>query len=95
MLYIIFWCTCWGSHTFKLKLHSLISLLCVCDVNRYLNETMNDGILSAFTALSVHPYRGDAPESVLDDYAQLRAMMADHGVTDMPVLSGEWGYALH
>jgi hypothetical protein len=59
--------------------------------HRYLNNTMNDGILSAFTALSVHPYRGDAPESVLDDYARLRAMMASHGVTDMPVLSGEWG----
>eukprot|EP00038_Savillea_parva_P000751 m.98442 g.98442 ORF g.98442 m.98442 type:complete len:613 (-) comp10258_c0_seq1:3042-4880(-) len=62
----------------------------------YLNNTMNDGILAAFGALSVHPYRGQAPETVIDDYTRLRALIASHGRTPaqqhLPVVSGEWGY---
>lgn len=62
----------------------------------YLNASMADGILGAFSAVSVHPYRGDPPETVLDDYTRLRAMIQSHGSTPaqqtLPVVSGEWGY---
>ena len=42
----------------------------------YLNTTIHNGILQAFDAVSVHPYRGSSPETVLSDYKQLREMMA-------------------
>ena len=43
-----------------------------------------------------HPYRGSAPESVVDDYAAIRALTrrylpANRSVP--PLISGEWGYA--
>ena len=61
----------------------------------YLNQTMRMGILKAFSAVSVHPYRPSPPDTVLDDYAQLRALIASYtpaGQTPLPVISGEWGY---
>lgn len=41
----------------------------------YLNQTFQDGILTGFDAVSVHPYRDGAPESVLDDYTTLRGLI--------------------
>eukprot|EP00040_Diaphanoeca_grandis_P002326 m.21282 g.21282 ORF g.21282 m.21282 type:complete len:588 (-) comp13327_c0_seq1:213-1976(-) len=62
----------------------------------YLNTSMKDGILNAFGAVSVHPYRAQAPETVLADYSRLRDLIQTYGTTPamkaMPVLSGEWGY---
>jgi hypothetical protein len=60
------------------------------------NRTVADGILAAFGAVSVHPYRGEAPETVLDDYSRLRGLIQSHGATaaekTLPIVSGEWGY---
>ena len=53
---------------------------------QYLNTSIQQGILNAFDALSVHPYRGSSPETVLADYTRLRTMVA------LPIISGEWGY---
>ena len=61
----------------------------------YLNSTMQEGILDAFGAVSVHPYRGTPPETAIDDYATLRAMIRKYGNSaqkTMPLISGEWGY---
>eukprot|EP01052_Picozoa_sp_SAG31_P053609 SAG31_NODE_13833_length_843_cov_1.567204_1_plen_211_part_10 len=62
----------------------------------YLNTTMANGILDAFGAVSVHPYRQQAPDTVLEDWVRLRAMIKHYGKTpeqkSMPMLSGEWGY---
>ena len=63
---------------------------------KYLNESMASGILGAFGAVSVHPYRPTAPDTVLPDWTRLRAMIEQYGSTErersMPMLSGEWGY---
>jgi hypothetical protein len=41
-------------------------------------------------------YRSDPPDTVLDDYAALRALIVKHASTPaeaaLPILSGEWGY---
>ena len=51
-----------------------------------------------FDGLSVHPYRDDAPEDVLADWARLHGLAARHrpaGPGRVPLLpvAGEWGYA--
>ncbi len=54
------------------------------------------GILDGLDAVSVHPYRGQRPETVVDDYVRLRALIEQHAPTgkrSMPILSGEWGYS--
>lgn len=61
----------------------------------YLNSTFQDGILSAFTNVSVHPYRAGPPDSVIDDWVRLRGMVTQYapsGKQDMGLISGEWGY---
>lgn len=60
----------------------------------YLGTAFKAGILAAFTGVSVHPYRSDAPETVLPDYVTLRALIAQYAAPGhtYPVLSGEWGY---
>lgn len=61
----------------------------------YLNATFALGILDAYTAVSVHPYRSTAPETALDDYVALRQLIASYmpkGQTPLEPWSGEWGY---
>jgi hypothetical protein len=62
----------------------------------YLNSSMAAGVLGAFGAVSVHPYRPDAPDTVLSDWVHLRDLITQYGSSDrernMPMLSGEWGY---
>ena len=54
--------------------------------------------MAAFGAVSVHPYRGTEPETVLDDYTEIRRLIVEHGTTPreraMPIYSGEWGCVL-
>ena len=63
---------------------------------KYLNATMANGILNAFGAVSVHPYRPKAPDTVLEDWVRLRELIQQYGTTAaqkaMPFISGEWGY---
>ena len=60
---------------------------------KYLNTSMAHGILDAFGAVSVHPYRSTAPETALDDWVRLRSLIQEYGTTttqkQMPMLSGE------
>ncbi|MFA7005135.1 MAG: cellulase family glycosylhydrolase, partial [Verrucomicrobiia bacterium] len=64
-------------------------------------ETMfASGILKYLDAVSVHPYRpySQPPESASADYLRLRGLIAKYapaGKRDLPVVSGEWGYATH
>ncbi|MBI4663611.1 MAG: cellulase family glycosylhydrolase [Verrucomicrobia bacterium] len=59
------------------------------------------GVLEYLDAVSVHPYRNysKAPESAAEDYQRLRGLIAHHAPSsakrNMPILSGEWGYASH
>lgn len=58
------------------------------------------GVLEYLDAVSVHPYRNYAkpPETAAAEYAKLRELIAKHAPPpkrDLPILSGEWGYASH
>jgi len=61
----------------------------------YLQTCLDAGVLEYFSAVSVHPYRQKAPETVVSDYARLRAMIAQAGPQGktIPIISGEWGYS--
>jgi polysaccharide biosynthesis protein PslG len=65
----------------------------------FLEELLSaPGVLAQLDGVSVHPYRGQAPETVADDYLRLRALIERFAPPDkksMPILSGEWGYATH
>ena len=52
------------------------------------------GVLARLDAVSVHPYRQTAPETVAADYHRLRILLrrAVPG-RELPVISGEWGYS--
>lgn len=61
----------------------------------YIEKAFAAGILSAYTNISVHPYRAGPPESVLEDWATLAALIANHsggGATPLSMIDGEWGY---
>ncbi|MDX1933074.1 MAG: cellulase family glycosylhydrolase [Capsulimonadales bacterium] len=54
------------------------------------------GLLQYLDGVSVHPYRGQEPESAAEDFARLRALIARYAPSDkrqMPILSSEWGYS--
>ncbi len=61
----------------------------------YIEQAFAAGILTAYTNVSVHPYRGGPPESVLDDWVTLAALIAKYapaGGAPRTMLDGEWGY---
>jgi hypothetical protein len=65
---------------------------------RFLEPLFAAGVLADLDAVSVHPYRGydRPPETAAEDYARLRRLIERHapeGKKQMPILSGEWGYA--
>ncbi|MCX6901559.1 MAG: cellulase family glycosylhydrolase [Verrucomicrobia bacterium] len=58
------------------------------------------GVLKYLDAVSVHPYRSYShpPETAAADYLRLRGLIAKYapaGKRNLPVVSGEWGYATH
>ena len=59
----------------------------------FFGHVFEAGLLTIFDAISVHPYRGGGPESVLGDYAKLQALMKNYSSTPLPIVSGEWGWS--
>jgi hypothetical protein len=61
----------------------------------YLQKCFDAGVLEYFSAVTVHPYRQEEPETVAKDYAKLRAMIARSAPAGkaIPLISGEWGYS--
>jgi hypothetical protein len=60
----------------------------------FIETTFKGGILKGADAVTVHPYRGGAPESVAADYARLRFLISKYSPKNqLPILSGEWGYS--
>ncbi len=53
------------------------------------------GLLNWIDVLSVHPYRSQPPETVIQDYTKLRVLIARYAPVSkqIPVISGEWGYS--
>ncbi len=67
---------------------------------KFLEDHFACGILEYLDGVSVHPYRNYArpPETAAEEYARLRELIARYappGKQDLPILSGEWGYATH
>ena len=54
-----------------------------------------NGLLNWIDVLSVHPYRSQPPETVIQDYAKFRELIARYAPAGkkIPVISGEWGYS--
>ncbi len=61
----------------------------------FLEACFKAGLLEYWDAVSVHPYRQVDPETVEEDYRNLRLLLARHAPKDkkIPILSGEWGYS--
>jgi hypothetical protein len=67
---------------------------------KFLDEFFASGVLPYLDGVSVHPYRSysKSPETADSEYAKLRELIARHAPPtkrDLPILSGEWGYASH
>jgi len=66
----------------------------------FLEKFFASGVLEHLDAVSVHPYRPyrKPPETAVEDYGKLRGLIQRHapaGKKQLPILSGEWGYAAH
>jgi len=61
----------------------------------FLEACFRGGLLEYWSAVSVHPYRQQMPETVEADYARLRRLIAKYAPKgkQVPILSGEWGYS--
>ena len=61
----------------------------------WLEDCFKNGLLKWIDVLSVHPYRSQPPETVIQDYAKLRGLIARYAPASkqIPVISGEWGYS--
>jgi polysaccharide biosynthesis protein PslG len=61
----------------------------------FLEACFKAGLLQHWSAVSVHPYRQEAPETVAGEYAQLRRLIVQYAPQGkkVPILSGEWGYS--
>lgn len=61
----------------------------------FLEKCFAGGLLEYWSAVSVHPYRQQPPETAADDYARLRQLIARYAPAGrrIPILSGEWGYS--
>ena len=66
----------------------------------FLEPLFASGVLADLDAVSVHPYRPSdkPPETAAEDYRKLRGLIERHapeGKKQLPIVSGEWGYAAH
>lgn len=64
---------------------------------KFIEKVFEAGLLKWLDGVTVHPYRGRAPETVTREYKKLRELIdkyAPAGKKGLPILSGEWGYSL-
>ncbi len=61
----------------------------------FLEACFEAGLLEYWDAVTVHPYRQTAPETVVPEYANLRRAIERHAPAGkhIPIISGEWGYS--
>lgn len=63
----------------------------------YLEQCFEKGMLKDLDGVSIHPYRDQkAPESVVDDWAELRSLVAKYS-PDKPItlICSEWGHSTY
>ncbi len=61
----------------------------------WFEDCFKKGLLNWIDVLSVHPYRSQPPETVIQDYAKLSELIVRYAPAGekIPVISGEWGYS--
>ena len=62
----------------------------------FLEKCFQAGLLEYWSAVSVHPYRQEGPETAAAEYARLRQLIdryAPEKAKKTPIISGEWGYS--
>jgi hypothetical protein len=60
----------------------------------FIESCFKAGALNYWCAVSMHPYRLATPETVVDDYRALRALIYSYSPgSSIPIISGEWGYS--
>ncbi len=60
----------------------------------FLEGCFKAGLLGTWDAVSVHPYRQEAPETVILDWGKLRNLVDTYSPKKhIPFMSGEWGYS--
>jgi hypothetical protein len=61
----------------------------------WFEDCFKKGLLNWIDVLSVHPYRSQPPEMVIQDYTKLRELIARYAPAGkkIAVISGEWGYS--
>lgn len=61
---------------------------------KYIKGCLDAGLLQYWDALSVHPYTGHKPETVLESYGTLKKMIDDAAPEgkSIPIICSEWGY---
>ena len=59
----------------------------------FLETCFKSGLLNYWSAVSVHPYRREDPETVAADYRRLSQLIEKYSKTTVPIISGEWGYS--
>ena len=61
---------------------------------RFIRACLEGGMLDYWSAISVHPYRKRAPETVKDAYQKLREEIARHAPRgrEIPIICSEWGH---
>jgi len=61
----------------------------------FLEKCFKAGLLEYWDAVSVHPYRQQPPETVINEYSKLRRLIDRYAPKDkhIPILSAEWGYS--
>lgn len=60
----------------------------------FLEGVFQTGILHYIDAVSLHPYRGDNPETASHDYSAVRRLIRQYAPPgkSIPLVSSEWGY---
>ena len=56
------------------------------------NELLDVSLKTCLSGISIHPYRAK-PETLLDDFAEVRQVMSKYEKSNAPVLASEWGYS--
>lgn len=61
----------------------------------FLEACFRGGLLNYWSAVTVHPYRRDHPETAAQDYCRLRELIRKYASAgkEIPIISGEWGYS--
>ncbi|MFT8313978.1 MAG: beta-1,4-xylanase [Clostridium sp.] len=60
----------------------------------YLNCLGKYGLFKLINAISIHPYRAENPETIIDDYKRLRDLIQKYPHNkNIEISSGEWGYS--